>query len=86
MFPTIYGIALRGVGENVKVASAGLIMSMLGGAFFPPIQALIIDLNISFFGAAATNLSFIIPLICFIVIAVYGHKAYVRQHIWKIYD
>ena len=86
MFPTIYGIALRGVGENVKVASAGLIMSMLGGAFFPPIQALIIDLNISLFGAAATNLSFIIPMICFIVIAVYGHKAYVRQHIWKIYD
>ena len=81
MFPTIYGIALRGVGENVKFAGAGLIMAILGGSFFPPIQALIIDSGVSFLGLSATNLSFIIPLICFCVVAVYGHRSYVTHYI-----
>jgi FHS family L-fucose permease-like MFS transporter len=84
MFPTIYGVALRGVGENVKVAGAGLIMAVFGGSVFPPLQALIIDSNITLLGVASVNLSFIIPLICFVVVAVYGHKAYVRHCIWKI--
>ena len=83
MFPTIYGIALRGVGENVKVAGAGLIMSVLGGSVFPPLQAIIIDANISVLGVPATHFSFIIPLICFFVIAAYGHKAFVRHCILK---
>jgi FHS family L-fucose permease-like MFS transporter len=83
MFPTIYGIALRGVGDNVKFAGAGLIMAILGGSFFPPIQALIIDSNISVMGISSTNLSFIIPFICFFVVAHYGHMAYVRHFIWK---
>lgn len=43
MFPTIYGIALKGLGDNVKVGGAGLIMSILGGSVFPPLQAMIID-------------------------------------------
>jgi len=86
MFPTIYGIALRGVGDNVKVAGAGLIMAILGGSVFPPIQALIIDCNFTFIGISSTNFSFIIPLISFIVIAHYGHKAYIREHIWKIHE
>ena len=81
MFPTIYGIALRGVGENVKFAGAGLIMAILGGSFFPPIQAMIIDSNVTILGLASTNISFIIPFICFIVVAVYGHQAYVRYHV-----
>ncbi len=83
MFPTIYGIALRGVGEHVKVAGAGLIMAILGGSFFPPIQALIIDANFSVLGISSTNLSFVVPLICFFVIVLYGHRAYVRHVIWK---
>ena len=81
MFPTIYGIALRGVGDNVKFAGAGLIMAILGGSVLPPLQAMIIDFNITVFGIAATNLSFIIPLISFVVVAIYGHKAYLRHHI-----
>lgn len=78
MFPTIYGIALHGVGENVKVAGAGLIMAILGGSVFPPIQALIIDTQISIIGISSTSLSFIVPLICFVVIALYGHCTYTR--------
>ena len=81
MFPTIYGIALRGVGDNVKFAGAGLIMAILGGSVLPPAQALIIDAGVTIWGIAATNLSFIVPLISFIVVAVYGHKAYVRHNI-----
>lgn len=84
MFPTIYGIALRGVGDNVKFAGAGLIMSILGGSVFPPLQAVIIDANVCIMGLPATNISFIIPFFCFIVVAVYGHKAYVRHNILRI--
>ena len=83
MFPTIYGIALHGVGDNVKFAGAGLIMAILGGSVFPPLQAMIIDTNITVAGLPATNISFIVPLICFVVIAMYGHKAYVRHHITR---
>ena len=81
MFPTIYGIALRNVGENVKFAGAGLIMAILGGSVFPPLQAMIIDSKVSIFNLSATNLSFILPLICFVVIAIYGHRAYIRHYI-----
>ena len=83
MFPTIYGIALLGVGDaNVKVASAGLIMAILGGSIFPPLQAAIIDLKLSVLGLPATNISFIVPLVCFGVVAWYGHRAYMRHHVY----
>jgi len=81
MFPTIYGIALRGLGENVKVGGAGLIMAILGGSVFPPIQAAIIDSGVTIAGLPPTNVSFIIPMICFAVVAVYGHRTYVRHNI-----
>lgn len=75
MFPTIYGIALKGLKDNVKFGSAGLIMSILGGSVFPPIQAAIIDSGATIFGLPATNISFAVPLICFIVISAYGMRA-----------
>lgn len=80
MFPTIYGIALRGLGDNVKVGGAGLIMSILGGSVFPPLQASIIDMDWQLLGLPATNTSFALPFICFVVVAIYGHRAYVRHH------
>lgn len=43
MFPTIYGIALTGLGDDAKFGAAGLIMSILGGSVLPPLQASIID-------------------------------------------
>ncbi len=86
MFPTIYGIALRGLGDNVKFGGAGLIMSILGGSVFPPLQAAVIDAGVTLFGLPATNISFIIPLICFVVIALYGHRAYVRHNITHDYN
>ena len=73
MFPTIYGIALEGLGDDAKMGSAGLIMAILGGAVLPPFQAMIIDSG-TLFGMPAVNLSYIVPLICFIVVAVFGHR------------
>ena len=81
MFPTIYGIALHGIGGNVKIAGAGLIMAILGGSFFPPIQAAIIQSRATLFGLPSTNISLIIPFVCLGLIAWYGHRAYVRHYI-----
>lgn len=73
MFPTIYGIALKGMGDDAKFGAAGLIMAILGGSVLPPLQASIIDCN-TLFGMPAVNVSFILPLICFVVIVAYGYK------------
>jgi FHS family L-fucose permease-like MFS transporter len=74
MFPTIYGIALKGLNTDVKFGAAGLIMAILGGSILPPLQARIIDVNGTIAGLPSVNVSFIIPLICFIFVAAYGYK------------
>ncbi|MCI6645927.1 MAG: L-fucose:H+ symporter permease [Bacteroidales bacterium] len=71
MFPTIYGLSLSGIGDYAKVGAAGLIMAILGGSVLPPLQAAIIDLE-GILGLQSVNVSFILPLICFVIIAVYG--------------
>lgn len=73
MFPTIYGIALKGLGDDAKFGAAGLIMAILGGSVLPPVQAYIIDQGV-LLGMPAVNVSFILPLICFVVIAIYGAR------------
>lgn len=75
MFPTIYGIALKGLGDDAKFGAAGLIMAILGGSILPPIQAFIIDMN-TIAGFPAVNLSFVLPLVCFVVVACYGYRTY----------
>ena len=75
MFPTIYGIALDGIGEDAKLGAAGLVMAIVGGALMPPMQAAIIDLGTVGF-LPAVNFSFILPFVCFVVIAIYGFRAY----------
>ena len=76
MFPTIYGIALDGLGDDAKFGAAGLIMAILGGSVLPPLQALIIDRGTVFGDFPATNASFVLPLLCFLVVTVYGHRTY----------
>lgn len=78
MFPTIYGIALDGLGEDAKFGAAGLIMAILGGSILPPLQARIIDCG-SVAGFPAVNLSFVLPLICFIIIAIYARRTFRRS-------
>ncbi|HMR16630.1 MAG TPA: L-fucose:H+ symporter permease [Mariniflexile sp.] len=87
MFPTIYGIALKDMGEEAKLASSGLIMAIVGGAFLPKIQAAIMDFGdtvngTEVFGDIVTggiteiHFSFILPLICLLFVAFYGFYAY----------
>ena len=83
MFPTIYGIALRGLGADAKFGAAGLIMAIVGGSVMPPLQGAIIDLG-TIFSYPAVRLSFILPLISFIMIAIYGHRT-LKIHLKDIY-
>ncbi|MDR1561696.1 MAG: L-fucose:H+ symporter permease [Dysgonamonadaceae bacterium] len=73
MFPTIYGIALKGMGEEAKLASAGLILAIGGGAIMPPLQGWLID-EATWFGdfLSPVRVSFFLPLLCFAVIAAFG--------------
>lgn len=73
MFPTIYGIALKGLGDDSKFGAAGLIMAILGGSILPPLQASIIDLG-EIANMPAVNVSFILAFICFMVVARYGYR------------
>lgn len=79
MFPTIYGIALKDLGEEVKVGAAGLIMAILGGAVITPIMGKLIDTgSLAFitptYSGEMANIrsSFIIPIICFLVVLIYS--------------
>lgn len=81
MFPTIYGIALKDMGDEAKIGSSGLVMAIVGGALMPLLQASILDWggpgfsDIKIFGfIPEVNFSFILPLICLGVVALYGYS------------
>jgi MFS transporter, FHS family, L-fucose permease len=69
MFPTIYGLAVRGLGEDTKIGGSGLIMAILGGAVVTAIQGQLSD------ATGSIALSYFAPLGCFAVIAFYGLSA-----------
>lgn len=82
MFPTIYGIALEGVGEDAKFGAAFLVMAIVGGAIMPVLQGSILDFggtgyaDIEILGVPEVNFSFVLPLICFLVVAAYGYRTF----------
>jgi FHS family L-fucose permease-like MFS transporter len=79
MFPTIYGIALEGLGDDAKLGAAGLIMAILGGSVLPPVQGAIMDLPAFRLGGmvlSSARASFVMPLLCFAVIAVFGWRTF----------
>jgi MFS transporter, FHS family, L-fucose permease len=65
MFPTIFGLGSRGLGVDTKISGSGMIMAILGGAIITPLQGWIIDIS-------TVSLSYIVPLVCFVVIAAYA--------------
>lgn len=67
MFPTIFALALKGVGQHTKRASSFLIMSIVGGAIAPVLMGIIAD-------HASMAMAFIVPLCCFVVIAAYAAR------------
>lgn len=67
MFPTIYGIALEGISENeAKVGGSFLVMAILGGAVLTAVQGYVST------AANSSNISYWVPLLCFVVVALYG--------------
>jgi len=80
MFPTIYGIALENVSaEDSTLGAAFLVMAIVGGSIFPPLQGMIIDAGGAehiLCGLPSVNFSFVLPLLCFVFIALYGWRAY----------
>jgi FHS family L-fucose permease-like MFS transporter len=69
MFPTIYGLAVVGLGDDTKIAGAGLIMAILGGAVLTAIQGGVSD-------ALGIEMAYLVPLACFLVIAYYGVRGW----------
>ena len=65
MFPTIYGVALKGLGPATKFGAAGLVMAIVGGAIMPLIQGKLVD-------ATSPAFSFIVPAFCFAVVGLYA--------------
>lgn len=75
MFPTIYGIALEDVTlEDSTLGAAFLVMAIVGGALMPPLQGMIIDCE-AIMGHPAVNISYGLPMICFIIVAIYGFRS-----------
>jgi FHS family L-fucose permease-like MFS transporter len=65
MFPTIFALGIRGLGEHTKLASSLIVMSIVGGAIAPPLMGYIADIS-------SMRVGFALPLICFVFIAIYG--------------
>ncbi|WP_192349138.1 L-fucose:H+ symporter permease [Algoriphagus sp. Y33] len=78
MFPTIYGIALDGLGEDSKFAAAYLVMAIVGGAIMPTLQGMILDIggvgydDTLILGVPEVNFSFILPLSCFVMVLLFS--------------
>lgn len=80
MFPSIYGIALDRVDErDTSIGSAFLVMAIVGGALMPPLQGTIIDYG-TIMGWPAVNVSFVLPLVCFLIVMVYGFSSVSRHN------
>lgn len=71
MFPTIFALGIKGLGEETKIASSFLVMSIVGGALFPLFMGMISD------ATGSMQLAYIVPLVCFLVTLYFawkGHK------------
>ena len=76
----IYSIALKDMDNDASLASAGLVMAIVGGALMPPLQGSMIDSGSIINNIPSVKTSFILPLICFVVIAVFGFRS---QHVYQ---
>lgn len=66
MFPTIFALGVKDLGEQTKLGSSFIIMAIVGGAIIPPVMGLIADQTHNI------RLAFILPLFCFLVVTYYG--------------
>jgi FHS family L-fucose permease-like MFS transporter len=66
MFPTIFALSCKNLGEGSKLASSLIIMSIVGGSIIPPVAASLFKIN--------TNMALAIPLFCFSYIVFYAYR------------
>jgi len=69
MFPTIFALGVKGLGDYTKLGSSFIIMAIVGGAILPPVMGYMAD-------EIGIQQSFILPFFCFLVVMVYGWKGY----------
>lgn len=69
MFPTIFALGVKDLGEHTRRGGSFMIMSIVGGAAIPPIMGVIAD-------SSGTSMSYWVPLICFIIVLYYGIDGY----------
>lgn len=68
MFPTIFSLGLKNMGEKTEQASSFLVMAVVGGALFPPLMGKLADTDIA--------LAYYLPIICYAVIFIFGYRFY----------
>jgi MFS transporter, FHS family, L-fucose permease len=66
MFPTIFALGVKDLGPHTKRGASFIIMSIVGGAIVPYVMG-------SF---ASTAMAYSVPLICFVVVFLFGIKGY----------
>jgi FHS family L-fucose permease-like MFS transporter len=67
MFPTIFALGIDGLGEESKIASSFIVMSIVGGALFPLLMGQLSDAN-----NGNIQLAYVVPLLCFAVVGWFG--------------
>lgn len=75
MFPTIFALGIKGLGEETKIASSFIVMSIVGGAFIPLLMGYISDKTGSMQNA------YIVPLLCFAVVLYFGWRGYKIRYV-----
>ncbi len=70
MFPTIFALGIKGLGEETKIASSFLVMSIIGGGVAPLLMGLVSDRT------GSIQMAYIVPLLCFFVVLYYGLKGH----------
>ena len=69
MFPTIFAMGISGLGEEAKIGSSFLVMSIVGGAIFPLAMGQISDAT-----GGNIQLAYLVPILCFIVIGYFAWR------------
>jgi len=75
MYPTIFALGIKGLGEETKIAASFLVMAIIGGALAPPLMGFISDKTGSIQNA------YVVPLICFLVVFYFGVKGHKVKHV-----
>ncbi len=71
MFPTIFSLGLKNMGNKTQQASSFLVMAVVGGALFPPVMGRLADID--------AGIAYYLPIICYLVIFLFGYKFYKIQ-------